>query len=100
MSSTVVSALMNSSISPEFAQVIYVAGSSISMAFTPLTPYFVIYLALLIKYDKSDKVTLFGTFKYLRSYGIVMLIMWVILILGFYITGLPIGIGSYPTLTY
>ena len=100
MSSTVVPALMNSSISPEFAQIIYVAGSSISMAFTPLTPYFVIYLALLIKYDKNDKVTLFGTFKYLRSYLVVMLVMWVILILGFYITGLPIGIGSYPTLTY
>lgn len=100
MSSTVVPTLMNASISPEFAQIIYVVGSSISMAFTPLTSYFVIYLALLIKYDKSNKITLFGTFKYLNNYLVVMVVMWIILLLGFYITGIPIGIGSSPVLTY
>ena len=70
------------------------------MAFTPLTTFYVIYLAFLSKYDKSNKVSVFGSIKYMKSYGIVMLVMWTILLLGFYITGLPMGIGSSPILTY
>lgn len=100
MSGSIVPTLMNASISPEFGQTIYMVGSSLSMAFTPLTTFYVIYLAFLSKYDKSNKVSVFGSIKYMKSYGIVMLVMWTILLLGFYITGLPMGIGSSPILTY
>lgn len=100
MSGQVIPTLMNASISPEFAQVIYVAGSSLSMAFTPIMMYYVIYIAYMEKYDKNNEVTLFGSFRYMKSYGIVMFIMWFILIVGFYVTGLPIGIGSTPGLIF
>jgi len=100
MSGQVVPTLMNASISPEFAQIIYVAGSSLSMAFTPIMMYYVIYLAYMEKYDKNNEVTLFGSFKYMKSYGVVMLVLWFILMVGFYITGLPLGIGSTPGLAY
>ncbi len=100
MSTQVVPALMNASISPEFAQVVFVAGSSLSMAFTPIMMYYVIYIAYMEKYDKGNQITLFGSFKYMKSYGIYMFIMWFILIVGFYITGVPIGIGSTPGLVF
>ena len=100
MSGLVVPTLMNASISPEFTQIIYVVGSSLSMAFTPLMIYYVIYVAFMEKYDKGKQVTLFGSFKYMWSYGVVMFAMWIILIIGFYITGLPIGIGTNPVLAF
>ena len=99
MSPTVVPLFMKSSMSAELAQVIYVAGSSLSMAFTPLMSYYVIYIAFFEKFKKDD-VTIFGAFKYMKYYGFAILIMWVIILLGFYITGLPIGVGSSPMLKF
>lgn len=100
MSGLVVPTLMNASISPEFAQVIYMAGSSLTLAFTPIMAYYVIYIAFMEKYDKNNQVTLFGAIKYMKSYGLVMLAMWFVLIIGFYITGLPIGVSSTPVLAF
>lgn len=100
MSGLVVPTLMNASISPEFAQMIFMAGSSLSMAFTPIMAYYVIYIAYMEKYDKDNQVTLFGSFKYMKSYGLMMIAMWLILIIGFYITGLPMGISTAPVLEF
>lgn len=100
MSGTVVPTLMNASISPEFAQIVYTAGSSLSMAFTPVMIYYVIYIAYLEKYDKNEQVSMLNSFRYMKDYGLVMMIMWFILIVGFYVSGLPIGIGATPNLTF
>ena len=100
MSGTVVPTLMNASISPEFAQIVYTAGSSLSMAFTPVMIYYVIYIAYLEKYDKNGQVSMLNSFRYMKDYGLVMMIMWFILIVGFYVSGLPIGIGATPNLTF
>ena len=91
---------MNASVSPEFAQIVYVGGSSLSLAFTPIMLYYVIYVAYMEKYDKSNQVTLTKSFSYMRSYGATMIVLWILLILGFYISGLPIGIGSTPSLSF
>lgn len=100
MSSSVVPALMNASISPELAQIIFVAGSSISMAFTPVMSYYVVYIAFLDKYDNNNKTGLFESVKYMKYYGLYILIMWFILIVGFYITGLPLGVESTGVLKF
>lgn len=100
MSASVVPTLMNASISPEFAQIVYTLGSSLSMAFTPVMIYYVIYIAYLEKYDKNGQVSVFGSFKYMKDYGIVMAILWFVLIFVFYISGLPIGISTSPNLAF
>ncbi len=100
MSGLVVPTLMNASISPEFAQMIFMAGSSLSMAFTPIMAYYVIYIAYMEKYDKGNQVTMYGSIKYMKSYGLMIAAMWLILIIGFYITGLPMGINTAPVLEF
>ena len=45
LSSTIVPLFMNASISPEFSQLVYVAGDSITNGLTPLFMYFVIYIS-------------------------------------------------------
>ncbi len=99
MAGSVVPALMNASASPEMAQVVYTAGSSLGLAFTPVMAYYIVYIAIFDKYGKSE-ASLLGPIKYMRHYGLVMTIMWFIIILAFYITGLPIGVGTSPVLSF
>ena len=100
LSATVVPLFMNASISPEFSQLVYLAGDSITNGLTPLFMYFVIYIAFMEKYNKGDMVTLFGSIKTLVPYSIYSLLIWAIVLVGFYLIGIPIGIGSYPGVVY
>ena len=100
LSSIIVPLFMNASISPEFSQLVYVAGDSITNGLTPLFMYFVIYIAFMEKYNKGEMVTLFGSIKTLIPYSVYSLIIWAIVLVGFYLIGIPIGIGSYPGVVY
>ena len=100
MSATVIPAFMNASISPEFAQIIFAAGSSLSMAMTPVMSYYAVYIAFLEKYDKTNQISVSGSLDYTKEYALVMLVMWFIIIVGFYIAGLPLGIGSSSLLKF
>lgn len=100
LSSTIVPLFMNASISPEFSQLVYVAGDSITNGLTPLFMYFVIYIAFMEKYNKGEMVTLFGSIKTLVPYSVYSLIIWAIVLVGFYLIGIPVGIGSYPGVVY
>lgn len=101
LSASVVPVFMNASISPEFAQVVYIAGDSITNGFTPLLLYFVIYLSFMEKYNNTNEtMTLFGSLKYMSSYAIYITIIWFVILIGFYLIGVPIGIGSFPGVMY
>ncbi len=100
LSATIVPLLMNASISPEFSQVIYSASESITNGITPIFTYFVIYLAFLEKYNKGEMVTLFGSVRYMIPYSLYIAVIWCTIIVGWYMIGIPIGIGSLPGVTY
>ena len=101
LSASIVPLFMNASISPEFAQIVYSAGDAVTNGLTPLFVYFVIYIALLEKYNKSENVvTLFGSVKYVVPYSIYISIIWLVVMIGWYMIGLPIGISSFPGVIY
>ncbi len=100
LSSTIVPLFMNASISPEFSQIIYVAGDTITNGLTPVFVYFVIYIAFLEKYNKGEMVSLFGSVKYLVPYSIYCTIVFCLVIVGWYMIGIPCGIGSFPGVVY
>lgn len=91
---------MNASISPEFTQIIFTLSNSISTGFTPLFVYFVIYIAFLEKYNKDEIITLFGSMKYMIPYGIATFIIVFVILVGWYITGIPLGVQSFPGVIY
>ncbi len=100
-SGSVVPVFMNASISPEFAQILFVASDSITKGLTPLFMYYVIYIAFMEKFNPSDDtITLFGSFKYMRSYAVYSMIIWFVIIIGWYLMGIPTGIGSFPGVIY
>ena len=100
MSGTIIPKMMNVSISPELAQIIYVSGSTLSFGFTPIMIYYCVFSSFIEKYDKNGTVGMLESGKLMMSYAKVLLIMWFILIIGFYIIGLPLGIGSQPILRF
>ena len=95
ISTTAIPAFMNNSLSPEFAQLIARFGECMTIGITPLLAYFTIYLAYIQKYNQSEKpISLFTTLKYQIIYGLVVGVILLILVLGWYLIGLPIGIDG------
>lgn len=100
LSATTVPLLMNASISPEFTQVMFNAGSSITTGLSPMFMYFVIYVAFMDKYNSGEMITLKGSIKHMIPYSIYITIIWCIVLVGWYMIGVPIGIGSLPGVVY
>ena len=99
LSPVTVPVLMNSGISPEFAQIIFRASESVTYGLTPVMAYFVIYLAFMEIYNQDRKgVGLFSSLKYLIPYSIFTFLMWLVLIILWYLVGIPTGIGVSPLL--
>jgi aminobenzoyl-glutamate transport protein len=92
---------MNASISPEFAQIVYSAGDAMTNGITPLFVFFVIYVAILERANKSENVvTIFGSARLVIPYSIYISIIWLVILIGWFMIGLPIGISTYPGVIY
>lgn len=91
--------LMRSNITPSFAQFIFRAADGVGKAFTPFFAYYIIMLALLEKYNAkdNDKITVFGTLKTLLPSIFLFMGLWLLIILGWYLIGIPTGPGVYST---
>ena len=95
-----VPAMMQANISPQFAQFILRAGDSMTAGITPLLAAFAIYIGYLNIYnkDKSKPITIHQALAYIMPYFTIISISWILLTIGWYLIGLPIGPGVYPTL--
>ena len=90
---------MQSSLSPEFAALIYRTATSASNLITPLLAFYVIYLGYLQIYTKQDDVITIGkSIKLMIPYFLIFTLTYLVLIIIWYVTGLPIGPGVYPTI--
>ena len=93
--SSVMPVMMNAGISPEFTQFIVKAAEACTLSITPLFAYFVIYLALLQKYNQDSKpIGIFKAIRYQLPYALFTIIFFLVLIIIVYIIGLPIGING------
>lgn len=90
---------MNAGITPEFTQVIFRFGECITIGLTPLFAYFVIYLALLEKYNQKEKpINILKAIRYQLPYIILTAVLLLTILIVWYIVGLPVGIGVSSTL--
>lgn len=96
----VVPKLMQANITPQFAQFLLRAGDSMTKGITPVLAYFVLYVGYLNIYNQNNKkpITIGQSIKLIMPYCIVISLTWLAIILIWYVTGLPIGSGVYPTL--
>ena len=99
MGGTIVPLLMNAGISPEMTQIIFRFGECVTYGLTPVMAYFIIYLAFVDKYNQgSNPVPLFKTLKYQLPYAFATAIVLGIIIIVWYMVGLPLGINTLPTM--
>ena len=92
---------MKANITPDFTQFIFKAADSVGKGITPFFIYFIIMLAFLEKYNnkESNKITVFGTLKLLRPTALIFTVVWFIIVIGFFVIGLPLGpTAAAPTL--
>ena len=99
-SPVVVPMFMQSNISPQFAQIVMRAGDSMTKGFTPILASFVIYIGYLNIYNlrKDKPYTIRKSLQMITPYFLIIAATWILLIIGWYIIGLPIGPGVGPTL--
>ena len=96
---SIIPLFMKANISPEFVQMIYRAGDSITNMISPLFPYFVVLIGMLQIYNKQEEaIGIKYTYKLLLPYTIGVLAFWILVLICWYIINLPIGIGVYPIL--
>jgi len=99
MAPAVVPLMMQSNITPQFSQFILRAADSMTKGITPLLAYFAIYLGYLNMYNtEKAPISIKKAISYIMPYCIIMAITWVLIIIGWYILGAPIGIGVSSTL--
>lgn len=99
MAPIVVPLMMQSNISPQFSQFIFRVSDSLTKGLTPLLAYFVIYIGYLNIYNNGKKiVTIKKALSYIWPYCLLITISWILIIVGWYILGAPIGIGVNSTL--
>lgn len=98
-SPVVVPLMMRSNITPDFTQFIYQIADSVGKGLTPFYVYFVILIGFMIKYKDEDySLTVSNTLKMTIPIGLIVGLMWLLLLVLWYISGLPIGIRGFSTL--
>lgn len=90
---------MRSNITPDFTQFIFRAADGIGKAMTPLFIYFIVMIAFLHKSNKNkEEVTIFGTLKLIMPVTLLMAGVWILIIVSWFIVGLPLGPNGFSTL--
>lgn len=99
MGGTLVPLMMNAGISPEMTQVIFRFGECVTYGITPVMAYFIIYLAFIDKYNQgSTPISVSKAIKYQIPYSIATALVLGIILVVWYMVGLPLGINTLPTM--
>ena len=90
---------MRGNLTPDFAQFVFKAADSVGKILTPLFIYFVIMLGLIQKYNiNENKITVLNTVKLIWPIILITIIFWLLILIAWYIAGLPLGIDTLATM--
>lgn len=96
----VIPTLMQTNVAPQFVQFVMRACDSVMNGVSPLYAYFVIYIGYMNIYNprKNKPVTIGEGIRIISPYFLIITATWLLLLIGWYIIGLPIGPGVSPNL--
>lgn len=97
LSGSIVPIAMNAGISPEFSQIIFRFAECSTIGITAVFAYYVIYLSYIEKYNqKTRPVSLYESIRFMVPYCLLTAGVLFLVILIWFIIGVPIGIGVSP----
>lgn len=89
---------MRANISPAFTQTIFLAADSVGKLFSPIYIYLIVAIGFIHKYDKNSNMSIMGTMRKIMPVILILSLVWLVIIAGWYLIGLPIGVNSNITL--
>ena len=99
LSPIMVPLLLRANMSPAFSQMIFQSADSAGKCFSPIYIYFIVMLGLLYKHDDNgEEVKMFATMKKIAPITIILSIVWLVIVVGWYLLGFKTGINTYPTI--
>ena len=90
--------LMRTNISPAFTQTLFLAADSVGKLFSPIYIYLIVAIGFMHKYEKDSNVSIISTMKKTMPTILILSLVWIVIIFGWYLLGMPIGINSAITL--
>ena len=89
---------MRANMTASFAQYIFEAADGIGKSISIFFPYTAILFGLIYKYTDTGSFGFFRLYKMLSPVTILFTIFWIVIIITWYVVGIPIGIGVLPSL--
>lgn len=90
--------LMRANIAPSFTQTIFLAADSVGKLFSPIYLWLIVAIGFMYKYEKNTNMSIIGTMKKIMPVILILSLVWIVIIVGWYLIGLPIGINANITL--
>ena len=98
LSPVIVPLFMRSNITPNFTQFIFGVADGVDKSLTPIFPYYIIMLGLMEKYKNDEEVSFYGILKKITPTILIISGVMLLLLIGWFLIGLPLGINSFPSL--
>ncbi len=91
--------VIRANISPEFAQLVFRLAEAATNVISPLFTYFVIFIGFIEVFTKNkNDFSIRGCYRVILPYFIAIILLFLLMIICWYVIGLPIGISVYPTI--
>ena len=90
--------LMRANVAPSFTQTIFLAADSVGKLFSPIYLWLIVAIGFMYKYEKDTNISIIGTMKKIMPVILILSLVWIVIIVGWYLMGLPIGINTSITL--
>lgn len=90
--------LMRANINPTFTQSIFMGADAVGKCFSPIYIYLIILISFLYKQDQKVNTSIFDTMKLMMPVILILSATVFIIVVGWYVIGLPTGIGASITL--
>lgn len=94
----IVPLLMRANMSASFAQFIFTVADGIGKSFSLIFPFTAILFGLIYKYTDSGDYGFIRVYKLFSPLIILFIVIWIVIIITWYVVGIPIGIGVLPSL--
>ena len=90
--------LMRANITPSFAQAIFASSDAAGKLFSPIYIYLIIAIGFLYKHDSTMNTSIFSTMKKMIPTIILLTLIYFVILIGWYLIGLPLGFNTSITM--
>jgi len=98
LSPIIIPLFMRSNITPNYTQFLFGVADGIGKALTPIFPYYILMVGLIEMYSDKEKNNLYSIYKMLLPLILAIGGILLLLLIGWFLIGLPLGLGTISTL--